>query len=549
MCSLAAAVVASGAILIALGSHLVFRLDEWDLLLNRRGLSAGVFLDPHNDHITIVPVAIYKVLLEVFGMSSAVPFNVVSTLVFLASAVLLFALVRRRIGDWAALIATVAILFLGSAWEDLLSAFQVGYFGSIAAGLGAMLALDRRDRLGDRLACVLIVVATSFSELGIPFAIAALLDVALDRRSSLDRLYVPLVPIALYGLWWLGWGHTAHTSLTLHNVAIAPQYALDQASSGLAGLLGLAGAAPGAPTGPSPLDWGRALLLVAGGLGALRLYRLGRVPRGVWVALGLGASFWLLTGLNQNVFRPPTSGRYLYPSAVFIVVIASELLSGLGIRRVALVVAAIVAAAAVASNLSALESGYRSQHDVSDLVRTDLAALEVARPAVVPGFVLDTRISGLWLQPVNASAYFSAVDAFGSPAGTPAELAAAPESSRLEADRIVAASEGLRLAPALAAGRAGRGAGRACRVVRATAAQTALLHLGPGAVTVRNDGTTPADVLLGRFADALPVDLGGVAPRRSASLTIPADRSTIPWRLGLGGRGAVTVCARGGGSL
>ena len=75
-------------------------------------------------------------------MDSALPFRVVSIAIFLASVAVLFVYLRRRVGEWLALAGAVLILFLGAAWEDLLWPFQIGYFGSMASGLGMLLALD-----------------------------------------------------------------------------------------------------------------------------------------------------------------------------------------------------------------------------------------------------------------------------------------------------------------------------------------------------------------------------------------------------------------------
>src|SRR5919201_801363 len=130
------AMVASGTLLLALGGHLTFLFDDWVFLIYRRGWSAHALLDPHNEHIALIPVVIYKLLLAIFGMGSAFPFRVVATLLFLTSVVLLFAWLRRRVGDWLALAGAVLILFLGAAYEDLLFAFQMAFFGSVAAGLG-----------------------------------------------------------------------------------------------------------------------------------------------------------------------------------------------------------------------------------------------------------------------------------------------------------------------------------------------------------------------------------------------------------------------------
>src|SRR4029077_12978819 len=120
-----------------------FLLDDWEFLLYRRDFDAGAVLDPHGEHIVALPGLIYKALQATVGMGSARPYRAASTALFLSSAALLFVFLRRRVGDWPALAATAIVLFLGAAWEDLLWSFQMTYFGSMAAGLGALLALER----------------------------------------------------------------------------------------------------------------------------------------------------------------------------------------------------------------------------------------------------------------------------------------------------------------------------------------------------------------------------------------------------------------------
>jgi len=97
---LVAAVAGSATLLLIFQSKLTFTGDDWSFLIERQGRSLGVFLDPHHGHLSVLPVTIYKALLSTFGMSSSLPFSVVSTLVFLLSAVLLFVYLRRRVGDW-----------------------------------------------------------------------------------------------------------------------------------------------------------------------------------------------------------------------------------------------------------------------------------------------------------------------------------------------------------------------------------------------------------------------------------------------------------------
>src|SRR3954467_2716410 len=123
------AMLVAAALLLYWGSRLTFLLDDWEFLLYRPGFTADSILTPHNEHISVAPILIYKALLATVGMGSGLPVRVASTIVFLIGAVLLFAYLRRRVGDWLALLGAAVILFLGAAWEDLLWSFQIGFMG------------------------------------------------------------------------------------------------------------------------------------------------------------------------------------------------------------------------------------------------------------------------------------------------------------------------------------------------------------------------------------------------------------------------------------
>lgn len=110
---------ASGLLLVSLGSRLSFFLDDWVFILYRRDFSLDAFFGPDNEHLVAGPVAVWKLMLSGFGMGSALPFHVVSTAMFLLGAWFLFVWVRRRLGAYPALLATLPILFLGAAYEDL----------------------------------------------------------------------------------------------------------------------------------------------------------------------------------------------------------------------------------------------------------------------------------------------------------------------------------------------------------------------------------------------------------------------------------------------
>jgi hypothetical protein len=195
----AVAIAASAILLLAWLSELTFWRDEWAFLLHRRGFDADVFLEPHYEHFVAGAVAVYKALQASFGMGSPLPFQVVFVATFAGSVALLFVYVRRRVGAWLALAAILPVLVLGSSSEDLLWPFQLGFTLGMCLGLGALLALERGDRRGDVVACVLLALALTPSSLGVAFVPAAIVQVAWDR-DRWRRAWIVLIPIVVYGL-------------------------------------------------------------------------------------------------------------------------------------------------------------------------------------------------------------------------------------------------------------------------------------------------------------------------------------------------------------
>src|SRR3712207_3395008 len=120
----------------------------------------------------------------------------------IGTGVLLFVYGRKRIGPWPSIGLAACLVLMAPSWFNLLYAFQVNFVGAMAAGLGALLLLDRGDRRGDAWACALLVVAAGSNGVGLPFVAAAGVEVLMrpDRR---QRIWIPAVPTVLYGVWRL----------------------------------------------------------------------------------------------------------------------------------------------------------------------------------------------------------------------------------------------------------------------------------------------------------------------------------------------------------
>jgi len=532
----AAVLLAAGALLLYLGRKLTFIQDTWYFLLDRPGTSPDAFFAPHNEHIVAIPVAIEKLLVEVFGMSSALPERVLLTAMLLATAVLVYLYARKRIGEWPALIAATLLLFLGPSWSVLLWPFEIVIVGSVLTGVAALLLLERDDRRGDLWACLLLALAVGFSGIGLSFAVAAVVDVLLRRRErGLARAWIPLVPLLLFAAWYLGWGHEAESHLSLDNVLHSPVYLLEGVANSIASLLGLSTIDVNDVGEPS---WGRPLLIAAIALVAYGQTKRGGFSPRLWVVAAAGASYWLLAGFNYFPGRSAVAGRYGYAGAVFVLLVAADLLKGVRFSRNALLLGGAVAVFAVASNLVTFRAGQRWLEDVSVLSRADTAAIEIAARTVPREFTLTPEIAGTAsLLAVEAGQYLDAVREHGSPAYSLDELVTAPPGGRRQADIVL--GQALPLSTELRSGAYRGAAGSGC--LDAAAEE---IELGPGTTRIEVPPGPAAEVSLRRFADdgEYPVRTEDAEGGSAMLLTIPPDLAPQPWFLRVQAQQGARVC-------
>jgi len=516
--------------------------DTFAFLLDRQDFSAHSFLMPHNEHIVVIPVAITKVLLAVFGMTSNTPEQVAMALTLFAAAILLFVYVRRRTEAWLGLIAASLMLFLGSAWPVLLWPFENEFTLPIVFGIATLLLLDREDSRGDAWACVTLTLAVISGSLGIPFVVAAFVDLLLKRKSrGWGRAYVFAIPLLTYLAWYVGWGHEAETHLTLHNILVSPVYVLEGFASALDSLAGLSTIPVNSP---GTNEWGRPLLIGAIALVAFGQWRKPGFSRTFWPVAAAAATYWMLAALNFVPGREASASRYVYAGAIFVLLMAAELLRDWKFSRTALLVTGAVAICAIAPNLAQLKDGGDWEQEQSVFTRSDLAALEIARPTVSPEFrfgsVEMTGTASLSL--IEAEKWFEAVDSWGSPAFTPEELERAPAIGRRYADVIL--GQALPLSLEAEVGRFDSGAGRGnCVTFLPGQAGRQEVRVRPGVTRIEVAPGPDADFSLRRFASGeYPVATEGAPGRSTTLLTIPRDRATQPWYLHVDASQTARVC-------
>lgn len=530
---LAVAMAAAAAVLLDYGSGLTFFQDSWEFLMQRRDPSVATLLDPHNEHIVLLPVLISQASLRLFGMDSMTPELVLLVALQLVAAGLLFVYARRRLGPWPALFAAVLLLFLGPAWQDLLWPFQVGFVGASVFGIAMLLALENEDERWDLAACAFLAVAIAFSSLGIAFAVAAAVHVLQRRRErGLRRAYVFVLPLLLYAGWYAGWGHDAENNFSAHNVLVSPRYVWEGLTASLDSVLAL-GTISDEVVGRS--QWGAPLLIVLLALAAYKGFRRRGFFPGLWPVLAAAAVFWFLAAFNQGPGREPYSSRYLYVGVLFVLLIAVNLLQGVRFNRWALAAGAAATCVVVGFNLVPLREGRDFFEKQTVLTRADLAAIEIAADTVEPPFRLSPEAAGtVFLGEIEAGEYLQAVAEYGSPAYSPAELAAAPEEGRVHADLVLANALplGIEEAPG--------GAGRERDCVRAAA--DAPLALRPGVTTIELGPGGEGTLRLRRFAEREYPLRTGLAAGSTTRLYIPRDRLARPWQLLVDADHGAVVC-------
>jgi hypothetical protein len=541
---LALAMACSAVLILWLNRETTFWVDEIAWYIESPGFSLEGAFEGNLGHLVLVSHVAYKGILELFG-ASYLPFRILAPATLILMVGVFFAYARRRVGGYVALAPSVVLLFFGSDMLHVLVGNAFTVLLAVACGLGAFLALDREDRRGDIWACGLLClgVLTYSTALGFLAGAAVWILLSENRRA---RSWVFLVPIVLYGIWWL-WSRTvavgSGSGIDPVNLLVLPAWSFQSLSYALSALTGLSYQFPGGAPAPQV---GPVLAAAALVLFALRLRR-GPVPRSFWAAVGLVVSLWIFGSLTAGGIRFPENPRYLFPISIGVLLIGAESLRGVRWPREAFIALYLVAAAALGMNLLLLrDAGGSLREGYAPNVRAAYGALDIAGEASLPrpelvrpdgSLGLDLSVLGVPFEilkgrddePVRS--YQEAAERYGSLGYSLEELRAAEDRLRVMADNVLVEALGLRLRPA-------PGAARLAGCARGRASEAVPVPRSGAIVVVR--GAAPT-VSMGRFGDGEEVPFGEVAPGVPMLLRVPADRAPDPWRVAAAG-GAIIVC-------
>jgi hypothetical protein len=529
-------------LLLYMGRGLSFYYDEWAFVVHDYGGGLHALLAAHGGNISVFPIAVYKILFHVVGLNHYAVYRLVLICLHLIAALMVFLLAARRLSRAAALLATALILFLDAAWEDLLWVFQIGYLLSIVGGLASWLMLERRDRRGDVVAMLSLILAAGSSSLGIPIMIGVACELAWQRHWR--RAWIVAIPAALYLLWYLGYGENQITSQSLIN---APGFAADLVAGAYGGLIGRA------------LEWGRPLAVLGTLLLLVRLLRPAPITPRLVGLLATGIAFWIITALARSTISVPETGRYMYLGAVVIVLAGVELIHERPITPRAIALATPLVAFFAITGLTALHTGSTALRWTSNRVTAELGALEVAARYAPPKYQPDPALA----PDITGGPYLHTVRAIGSsPAKSPRKILAAEPDPRAAADRVLFALETPTLAPPVAKSQtrpqsapvvlllvSGVQASQAhCLVLRPLPAttMTGVLQLPSGGIEIGDQGATPATFAVRRFGDVFLPLAGGAPAHGAVALSLPPDSLALPWQLQVSSASPVATCRLAG---
>ena len=280
--------------------------DEWLLFSMRADPSASAYFRPFNGHLIAVPVLVYQIMLRVFGLGSYAPWLALAAVAHVTCVVLIFEFARRRAGPLVALGAAAVLLFFSQGAEDLFWAFQIGFLGSLALGLLAILLAERRPWSRTRAigisAC--LVVSIAMSGVGLVMMVVVL---ALVRRPRDLLVFVP--PVAIWAIWWTSWSAAAPEAPS------GPISAYALAANRVIGELLVSSTGPGSFVAP--------IVVAAAALGFVARWRPSRwTIAGIAGVTALYASIGLRGGWLPVMAEP---SRYRYVGMALILLAAAPI--------------------------------------------------------------------------------------------------------------------------------------------------------------------------------------------------------------------------------
>ncbi len=524
-----------------------------------RGFSPETLLHPQNGHLILVPLLLYKALFATVGISSHVPYQVVTVVLHLTVATLFFALVRSRLPLAAAVALTVLVAFFGAGWDTVMGAYEIPNLTGMASGLAMLLALERRTTAGNVVACLLLGLCLASFSVGIAFALGALFAIWLGGRAEWRRAWVVLVPAVLYAAWFLWarkFGQSEVTAEAISSLFSGMADQLAALSAAITGLFRTPGNAELTDLIQIRPEWGYPLAILLGALVALHVRRAPRSIR-FWVVAATLVIYLALVASGLSPARAPNASRYVYMGGILLLLLVAELGRDIRWSTTVGLIAFVFLGLSLLANVAELRVGGHLFTAEGATNRATLAALELSREQVDPDLMVEDG-STAHSHPdmlFSAAAYFDAAADFGSPAYSLDQLLATGEQAKEAADQELVRALDLKAEPpstrlratgpppqvvAASNGRSTYVGGCAILIPLPGQAASFQLELPPGGFSYATHPGAELEVHLARFASAFSTAVP--IPFARGEIAIPPDTGEAPWRAEIQTDGRALAC-------
>ncbi len=424
------------------GRGVTFFIDEWQWIIGRSSPNEASLLEPFNNHWMSVPIGIHQAFYRLFGIDSHLPYRLLMLAVHLTTAWLAFTYLRSRISKPLALAGCAVFAFYGYALTITLWPISLGWAIATAVAVAAFLLVDRETRRADIATSAMLVVGVASTSVAVAFAVGIAAELAMRR--AWRRLWIVIVPIVIYGAWFVAYGSGTSDSDSVGAILKFVEALLARTVATLVGV------APGVVDGGlEQVSTAAHVALAAALVGFVVLWvALGRpvTARLVGLVVSLGAYSGALAiaraSTSQGSYGVTT--WYSYPAAVLLILVLGEMLRGRIVTTRWTAVIVVVALWAIVWNLGEMRDGGDQLRRISRLEQAQLLALDLSVDRVPPSFAPPDS----FLKDLTAGPYFNVEREYGTPAFTVAELRNAPRDARRAADETIIRAMGIESASA-----------------------------------------------------------------------------------------------------
>jgi hypothetical protein len=526
--------IGSALVILLAGHGLNFRHDDWEVIQDRYKGGASSFLQPLNEHLSIVPIAIYRLLFHTAGIGSYFWYRLVLVAFDVACGYCIWCLLRRRVAPSLAIGLTAVLVLCGSAYENFIFPIQIGQVGSLLGGLIAWVLLDGDSRAQTAGITAAVAFSLASSAIGVAVLVGVGIEVLVRRQWALVAGMTGLA--VLFAIWYLNYGYGNGFFAPSH----VPSFLAGIAAYTLTGTLGLwplYHLAHG-----TLMAAGLVLALVIVGLSLMGSRRGwwsgsdGSYSRGALAAsapriaglLAMLGVYWGLTSLARAGLTPYRS-RYMHPGAIVLVLILAELLRGRRLSYRSTALGLLACAGIVALGVPYLIHNAAKYREESSALSAQVGALDLVGPEAPPDF----RPAPESDPQIRAGPLFRAQLALSSSPGyPPARITKQSRSARLAADTVL-----LRLSARLLSSSASSCASDGQIPLTS---QEPLIAGKP--LIVHNTSHVAVRIGLARFSSS-PIWLqSSLAPGRSEMVRTESDAYALPWRIYTSPSRRVSVC-------